>query len=123
GGGGDGGGGDGGGGGGGGSSGGPVGERYGCPTNLPQKSYGWLPGDKITLDSDETWTPDSVYKIFGPLSVPTTLTIQAGTVVCFDSGPPGADENPEGPPGELRIQDGGALEVLGTASQHVVFAP
>jgi hypothetical protein len=120
----DGGGGTGGGGGGMGSDpGGPVGERYGCPSNKPQKLYGWLTNTKTVLDSDETWTPDNVYKIFGPLSVPTTLTIQAGTVVCFDSGPPGADENPEGPPGELRVTDSGTLKVLGTASQHVVFAP
>ena len=119
-----GGGGDGGGGSGGGGSGSPggqVGEHYGCPDNKPQKTYGWLTGDKVVLDSDETWTPDFVYKIIGPLSVPTTLTIQAGTVVCFDSGPPGADENPDGPPGELSISDGGALEVLGTATNHVVF--
>lgn len=111
----------------GGNSGGPDGgtngsaEHYACPTNLPQKIYGWQVNAKAVLDSDETWTPDNVYIIYGPLSVPTTLTIEAGTVVCFDSGPPGADENPDGPPGELRMTDGGALVARGTADKHVVF--
>ncbi|MFO0633495.1 MAG: hypothetical protein U0168_11655 [Nannocystaceae bacterium] len=97
------------------------GVRHGCPIDKPQKVYGWALDAKAVLDSDETWTPDNVYLVFGPLSVPTNLTIEAGTVVCFDYGPPGADGSGEPPPGELRMLDGGSLTANGTADAPVVF--
>jgi hypothetical protein len=98
------------------------GTRYNCPLERPQKIYGHAINAKSVLESDETWTPDSVYLVFGPFHVKGALTIQAGTVVCFEYGPPGAESNPEPPPGEINIESGGALKVMGTADRHVVFA-
>jgi hypothetical protein len=107
----------------GGTDGGPSGAvRYTCPMSKPQKVYGYALNAKATLDSDETWTPDNVYLIFGPFHTGAhVLTIQAGTVVCFDYGPPGTEGNPEPPPGELNVEPQGALKVLGTPQSHVVF--
>jgi hypothetical protein len=96
--------------------------RYTCPLQKPQKVYGYAINAKSVLEADETWTTNNVYLIFGPLHIKGTLTIQAGTVVCFDYGPPGAESNPEPPPGEINIERGGTLKVLGTAAQHVVFS-
>src|SRR5205814_625064 len=61
------------------------------------------------------------YLVFGPFHVKSTLTIQAGTVVCMEYGPPGADGSAEPPPGELVIEAGGAVKMLGTPDKHVVF--
>jgi hypothetical protein len=102
---------------------GPMGARYGCPVALPQRVYGYAINATVSLERDETWTADNVYLVFGPFHTGAhTLTIQPGTVVCFDFGPPGTEGNPEPPPGFLNVDAGGALRVLGTASQHVVFA-
>lgn len=95
--------------------------RYACPIDKPQKVYGWAVNAKSTIDAPETWTPDNVYLVFGPLSVEKPLTIQAGTVVCFDYGPPGANGSAEPPPGEMILGTGGAIDAQGTADKHVVF--
>src|SRR4051812_26241633 len=76
---------------------GPV--RAACPIDKPQKVYGFALNAKSTLDVEETWTPDNVYLVFGPFHLEKKLTIKAGTVVCFDYGPPGADGSAEPPPG------------------------
>lgn len=65
-----------------------------------------------TITTDETWTSDNVYVIGGgypSLSIASgaTLTIQAGTVVKFDSG------------GRMSVS--GVLDLQGTASNPVVF--
>src|SRR5258708_10402864 len=75
--------------------------RFECPTEKPQKVYGWAMNAKAVLEKPETWTPDHVYLIFGPLSITKGLTIQAGTVVCFDYGPAGADGSAAPPPGNI----------------------
>src|SRR5713101_6358762 len=96
--------------------------RYSCPLQKPQKIYGHAINAKTVIEADETWTPNNVYLVFGPFHIKGSLTIQAGTSVCFDYGPPGAESNPEPPPGALNIEVGGTLKVLGTADKHVVFA-
>jgi hypothetical protein len=110
-----------GGGGGGGGGGGAGKNRYACPLDKPQKSYGWSINAKTVLESPETWTADNVYIVSGPLHLKSTLTIEAGTVVCFDYGPPGADGRTEPPPGGMDIDVGGGLVVRGTEAKHVVF--
>ena len=95
--------------------------RYLCPLSLPQKVYGQAANAPETLAGDETWTPDNVYLVFGILSTGGhTLTIQAGTRVCFDyeTLPPAFGEPA---PGELDVELHGSLQVLGTAANHVVF--
>jgi hypothetical protein len=96
-------------------------DRHTCPAGKPELAYGQTPGAKVTIDKPETWTPDDVYIVGGPLHVSATLTIQAGTVVCFTFGPPGTDGHSEPPPGALDVELGGGLVVLGTADKHVVF--
>ncbi|MBI3600981.1 MAG: hypothetical protein HY097_10135 [Nitrospinae bacterium] len=96
--------------------------RYKCPIDKPQKVYGHAINASAVLDKDETWTPDNVYIIFGPFHVKKSLTIKAGTVVCFDYGPPGADGHPSPPAGSINIEEGATLKVLGTVDKHVVFA-
>jgi hypothetical protein len=95
--------------------------RHPCPLQKPQKVYGYAINAKSVLVDDETWTADNVYLIFGPFHVKGSLTIQPGTVVCFDYGPPGTESNPEPPPGEITIEPGGTLKVMGTSDKHVVF--
>lgn len=97
------------------------GTRYPCPLDKPQKIYGHAINASVVLEKDETWTPDHVYLVFGPFHVKKTLTIQAGTVVCVQYGPPGADGSAEPPPGSIDLEQGAALKVLGTADKHVVF--
>src|SRR5262249_40191519 len=106
----------------GGEAGAPAVRYTSCPLDKPQKVYGYALNAKSTLDADETWTPDNVYLVFGRLHVPTSLTIQAGTVVCFDYGPPGEEGMPDPIIGELMIESGGSLKAQGTAQSHVVFA-
>ncbi len=96
--------------------------RFACPLQKPQRVYGHAINAKTVIEADETWTPNNVYLVFGPFHVKGSLTIQAGTSVCFDYGPPGTESNPEPPPGALNIERGGALKVLGTADKHVVFS-
>ncbi|MBI3813260.1 MAG: hypothetical protein HY279_02165 [Nitrospinae bacterium] len=96
--------------------------RYKCPIDKPQKVYGHAINASAVLDKDETWTPDNVYIVFGPFHVKKSLTIKAGTVVCFDYGPPGADGHPSPPAGSINIEEGATLKVLGTVDKHVVFA-
>jgi hypothetical protein len=95
--------------------------RYNCPLDKPQQIYGHAINAKSVLEGSETWTPDSVYLIFGPFHVKGSLAILAGSVVCFDYGPPGAESNPEPPPGEINVESGGTLKVMGTPDRHVVF--
>jgi hypothetical protein len=96
--------------------------RFTCPIDKPQKVYGYALNAKSVLDADETWTPDNVYLVFGPFHTGAhVLTIQPGTVVCFDYGPPGTEGNPEPPPGVLNIEPGGTLKALGTADKHVTL--
>src|SRR5260370_6908138 len=96
--------------------------RFSCPLQKPQRVYGHAINAKTVIEADETWTPNNVYLVFGPFHVKGSLTIQAGTSVCFDYGPPGTESNPEPPPGALNIERGGAPKVLGTADKHVVFS-
>ena len=95
--------------------------RYACPIDKPQKVYGYALNAKSSIDTPETWTPDNVYLVFGPLHIQKPLTIQAGTVVCFDYGPPGANGSAEPPPGEMLLEEGGAIDAQGTPTSHVVF--
>lgn len=118
---------DAGGGGGGGGGGGaiavdPARKRFTCPIDKPQKVYGWALNAPSTLDADETWTKDNVYLVFGPFHTGShTLTIEPGTVVCLDYGPPGVEGNAEPPPGSIEISQGGAIRALGTTTEHVVL--
>lgn len=92
--------------------------RYKCPMDKPQKLYGFTKNSKTVVDKDETWTPENVYLVFGGLVVKKTLTIQAGTVVCFQYD----ETRPIGPPpGSLTIDPGATLKINGTADKHVVF--
>ena len=94
------------------------GTRFKCPMDKPQKLYGFTKGSTTSIEKDERWTPENVYLVFGTFEVKKTLTIQAGTVVCFQYD----ETRPIGPPpGTLSIQPGGTLKVLGTAAKHVVF--
>jgi hypothetical protein len=99
----------------------PLVNRYACPIDKPQKVYGeTVPTLGVTLDKDETWTPDNVYLVFGRFSLNKKLTIKAGIVVCFDfEATPPKDGEPH--PGEISVSDGGAIETQGTADKHVVF--
>ncbi len=72
--------------------------RYACPLQKPQKIYGHAINAKTVIEADEVWTPNNVYLVFGPFHVKGSLTIQAGTVVCFDFGPPGTEPRPWMPP-------------------------
>lgn len=95
--------------------------HYACPMGKPQLLYGQTPGAKVVVDKPETWTPDNVYIVGGPVDFKATVTIQAGTVVCFTFGPAGTDGDSEPPPGAIRVNLGGGLIVNGTADKHVVF--
>jgi hypothetical protein len=66
------------------------------------------------LESNETWTPDSVYVVDNPLIVPddVTLTISAGTIVKFGSFYSYA---------KIQVDQGGALDVNGTSTSNVIF--
>jgi hypothetical protein len=97
-----------------------------CPTDKPQKVYGGALDAETRLTADETWTKDNVYLVFGPFYVgedqgPVKLTIEAGTVVCFDYGPPGQDGSSVPPPGQLQISAESSLVVLGSPEEHVSF--
>lgn len=97
------------------------GDRYKCPLDKPQKVYGHALNASARLEVDETWTPNNVYLVIGPFHVMKKLTLQAGTVVCFDYGPAGADGSAEPPPGGMSIEEKATLKVLGTADNRVVF--
>ena len=100
----------------------PAAKRFTCPIDKPQKVYGWALNAPSTLEQDETWTKDNVYLVFGPFHTgPHTLTIEPGTVVCIDYGPPGVEGNAEPPPGSIEISQGGAIKAMGTDSEHVVL--
>ncbi|MDQ7780939.1 MAG: hypothetical protein RDV41_14675, partial [Planctomycetota bacterium] len=99
----------------------PLKKVYKSVESLPQKVYGHQINAKAVLDSDETWTPDNVYLVFGPFSTGKfTLTIQAGTVVLFNDD---QLRKVSPPHGSLSVEEGGAVKILGTAEKHVVLAP
>lgn len=90
-----------------------------CPTEKPQKIYGAAINAKKILDSDETWTKDNVYIVFGRFSVgKNALTIQAGTTVCFEDDQINPSEEIAG---EIDLEDGGAVKMLGSDAEHVVL--
>lgn len=101
---------------------GSTANRCKCPTDKPQKVYGHAINANAVLDKDETWTPDNVYLIFGPFHVRKSLTIMAGTAVCFEYGPPGAEGRSSPPAGDINIEEGGTLKVMGAADRHVTFS-
>ena len=101
----------------------PAAKRTTCPTDKPQKVYGYALDADAILEKDETWTKDNVYLIFGPFHTGKhSLTIEAGTHVCFDYGPPGVEGSSEPPPGSLEVSEGGTLRITGTAQEHAVLS-
>jgi hypothetical protein len=96
-------------------------ESIACPVEKPQKIYGTVDGATVVLEQDEVWTPDNVYLVFGHFhSGPHSITIQPGTVVCFDYSPPAeASANPI--VGYMDIEEGGTLKIVGTEASHVTF--
>jgi hypothetical protein len=70
-------------------------------------------GDTKTIAADTAWTKDNVYVVIGKLAVDGgTLTIGAGTTVCFDTDGTNA--------GGIELGTGG-LAVAGTAAEHVTL--
>src|SRR5260370_39504796 len=92
--------------------------RFSCPLQKPQKVYGHAINAKTVIEADETWTPNNVYLVFGPFHVKGSLTIQAGTSVCFDYRPPRTGSYPEPPPRPPNSEAGSGLHVLGPAHQY-----
>jgi hypothetical protein len=93
---------------------------------VPSKTIVDVPAGNITANT--TWTKDKIYRLNGFVrvgtdviasgatsptsSTPTTLTIEAGTVIYGKTGTPG---------GTLIIQRGSKLIANGTASEPIIF--
>jgi hypothetical protein len=75
-----------------------------------------------TISQDTTWTKDKLYLVLGKLTVegssaPATLTVEAGTTICFGRDDT-ADEE-----GSITVGPSGAggLVMKGTATEHIVM--
>ncbi|MDH4200626.1 MAG: hypothetical protein OEV66_09635, partial [Spirochaetia bacterium] len=70
------------------------------------------------MEKDETWTSDHVYMVIGRRSTGKhTLNIEAGTTVCFTTGPMDVGS----PRGNISVDGGGTLNINGTAQNHVTL--
>jgi hypothetical protein len=106
-----------GGGGGGGNSDGGGGGGGNDPCQGPVVPYGDVAGGH-SVDTDETWTADKVYFVFGRQSIGgNTLTIEAGTTVCFANGMQAMTMVA----GSIDVDTGGSIRMLGTSDKHVTL--
>lgn len=86
------------------------------PSDPSQVTLGRASSGPAVVDVDTTWTADHTYFVIGSLDIQgVSLTIEAGTHVCLDSG--------TGAPPTLDFRAGSTFVASGTASDPVVFAP
>ena len=79
--------------------------------------YGDVAGGH-SVDTDETWTADKVYFVFGRQSIGgNTLTIEAGTTVCFANGMLSMTMTG----GSIDVDTGGSIRMLGTPQKRITL--